>query len=383
LSDLPLSASERAGGRGLGAAAPKTSPPNPLSAAERGNLKGPSFHLPVTSPQMGSTRKERTVTQSIRRRGFTLIELLVVIAIIAILIGLLLPAVQKIREAANRAKCSNNLKQLGLAMHNYNDTNGHLPGNIRPLATGTIRVRWATFLLPYYEQDNVFRIYNQTVNWSDPLNIAAVSTRLKVLECPSTPRPDRKDSNPEDSTWNGYVATSDYSGIYAILPALVQTGQAQIASAGILSKMEDVRLTDVTDGLSNTIHLTESAGKPDLYRNGKFIGAAPTYKVNGGGWCRPGTDIPWLIGLQADGTFTTGTGPGFINVANGIQQTTYPNDPPGFGTDGTGQIYGFHPGGVNALFGDGSVRFIRQTIQSRTLAALITRDGGEVIANDF
>lgn len=323
------------------------------------------------------------MTQFIRRRGFTLIELLVVIAIIAILTGLLLPAVQKVREAANRAKCSNNLKQLGLAMHNYNDTYGNLPGNIRPAATGTIRVRWATFLLPYYEQDNVFKIYVQSVNWTDPANVNAVSTRLKVLECPSTPRADRKDSNPESSTWNGYVATGDYSGIYGIWPALVQSGQAQVAASGILSKTDSVHLTDVTDGLSNTIHLTESAGKPDLYRNGKLVGTAPTFKVNGGGWCRPASDIPWLVGLQSDGTFTTGTGSGFINAANGIQQSTYPNDPPGFGTDGTGQIYAFHSGGVNALFGDGSVRFVKQTIQSQVLAALITRDGGEVVPNDF
>src|SRR5256886_14218271 len=114
------------------------------------------------------TRTRSRVTNPKRLPGFTLIELLVVIAIMAILIGLLLPAVQKVREAANRMKCSNNLKHLGLAVHNYNDTNGHLPGNLRPAATGTIRVRWTTYLLPYYEQDNIYKIYNQNVNWSDP-----------------------------------------------------------------------------------------------------------------------------------------------------------------------------------------------------------------------
>src|SRR5687768_14451394 len=219
---------------------------------------------------MGPPRKERTVIQSIRRKGFTLIELLVVIAIIAILIGLLLPAVQKVREAANRAKCQNNLKQLGLALHNYNDTHGNLPGNVRPAATGTVRVRWATVLLPYYEQDNIFKIYNQNVNWSDPVNAAAISIRLKVLECPSTPRPDRKDAVPETSTstWNGYLATGDYSGVYGIDPALVQQGVAESGAPGILSKTDLVRLSDVTDGLSNTIHLTESAGKPELYQGG-------------------------------------------------------------------------------------------------------------------
>jgi prepilin-type N-terminal cleavage/methylation domain-containing protein/prepilin-type processing-associated H-X9-DG protein len=315
--------------------------------------------------------------QTNRRGGFTLIELLVVITIIAILIGLLLPAVQKVREAANRVKCQNNLKQLGLALHNYNDTYGNLPGNIRPVATGTVRVRWTAVLLPYYEQDNISKIYNQSINWSEPGNLAAVSLRLKVMECPSVPKADRKDSSPE-APWNPTVATGDYSGVYGIDPVLVQQGLVESGAPGILSKVDQVRLTDVTDGLSNTIHITESAGKPDFYQGGRVVGTPPTAYVQGGGWCRPASDIPYLIGLNQNGTAAGTQG---INSTNGFRVTSYPDAR--FGTDGTGQIYGFHSGGVNALLGDGSVRFINQTIRIGTLAALITRNGGEVVPNDF
>jgi prepilin-type N-terminal cleavage/methylation domain-containing protein/prepilin-type processing-associated H-X9-DG protein len=300
------------------------------------------------------------------RRGFTLIELLVVIAIIAILIGLLLPAVQKVREAANRMKCSNNLKQLGLAMHNFNDTNGHLPGNLRPSAAGTIRVRWTTYLLPFYEQDNIYRIYNQSVNWSDPSNAAAVQIPLKVMLCPSALSSNKFDASPDNDWSDNRYAVGDYSGIYWSW----YQSPTSFGLPGILSKTDEVRLTDVTDGLSNTIHLTESASKPDRYLNGKLVQAASgSNRINGGGWCRPASDIP-----APDQSSP-------INVTNGFTISGYPDAK--YNTDGSGQIYAFHTVGVNALFGDGSVRFVKKSIQFATLQALITRDGGEVVPNDF
>jgi prepilin-type N-terminal cleavage/methylation domain-containing protein/prepilin-type processing-associated H-X9-DG protein len=323
------------------------------------------------------------------RRAFTLIELLVVIAIIAILIGLLLPAVQKVREAAARMSCQNNLKQLGLGLHNYHDPNSGLPSNIRPDAVSTVRVRWLTYLLPYLEQDNLYRQVVLTQNWhlqgvgaAAPLQ-QVFNQRLKTVECPSSPNGAIIDGAP-DTSWTNIVANGDYSGFYGVSPeletlGLIPAGTGKIDN-GAISKTAKLNFSSFGDGLSNTLHLTESAGRPDIYRAGKlFKKANGTSRVNGGGWCRPASELNVLRGASADGA--TIPGPQAINATNGEELGSYPH--PFYNTDGTGQVYGFHSGGVNALFCDGSVRFIRQSVAIRTFAALVTRNGGETLADDF
>ena len=309
-----------------------------------------------------------------RRTAFTLIELLVVIAIIAILIGLLVPAVQKVRAAAARTQCQNNLKQIGLALHNYHDTNKAFPANIRPAAASTVRVRWLTYVLPYLEQDALYRRYDPNVNWHQPANLPVTSTPLSVVTCPATPLPQRLDGAP-DNNWVGIVAITDYAGIYGIDQRLVSLGVGTFGE-GMSSRTNRVLMADVTDGLSNTLHITESAGRPDLYRAGKLVAKNA---VNGGGWCRPASEY-WLSGASADGTLIPG--PVAVNATNGEDKgAVYPH--PYYGTDGTGQTYSFHAGGANTLFGDGSVRFVQQSIPISTYAAIVTRSGGEVVPSDF
>jgi prepilin-type N-terminal cleavage/methylation domain-containing protein/prepilin-type processing-associated H-X9-DG protein len=324
-----------------------------------------------------------TSSHASRRLGFTLIELLVVIAIIAILVGLLLPAVQKVREAAARMSCQNNLHQLGLAMHNFHGANEHLPGNLRNPAVNTVRIRWTTYLLPFFEQDNIYKGYNQNVNWSNPANVPFTSLPLKLMICPSTPNQDRQDADPGSnaSIFIPIVATGDYSGIYQVDPRLVALGIGVVPGDGILAKNQKIRFADITDGQSNTIHLTESAGKPWLYRAGLLVSSPPPFTngVMGGGWCRPASEIPSFSGSSADGTTFPGTCA--VNCTNGQQVMAYPD--PYYGTDGTGAVYGFHIGGVNALMADGSVRYIAQSISVQTFAALVSRNGGEVIGSDF
>jgi prepilin-type N-terminal cleavage/methylation domain-containing protein/prepilin-type processing-associated H-X9-DG protein len=324
------------------------------------------------------------------RQAFTLIELLVVIAIIGILLSLLLPAVQKVRDAANRTACANNLKQIGLAILNYNDTYKVMPGNHRLSAAATVRVRWFTKILPFLEEEQMWKNYDTTTNWDSATNLPITSTILPVALCPQAPNPNRQDFDEANGFSNPVVAVTDYAAPYG-LDALFLTANniTQPSPAGWLSKIETapVHLADIIDGTSQTILVLEDAGRPFVYQNGVVLNQNYFVdQVNGGGWCRPASDL-WVIGW-ADKAGTIPGGPYLFNNSNGIDcKATYPTNVPTsapLGTDGTGQPFSFHAGGMNTVFADGSVHFLNENISVTTFAALITIGGGEYFSStDF
>jgi prepilin-type processing-associated H-X9-DG protein/prepilin-type N-terminal cleavage/methylation domain-containing protein len=300
------------------------------------------------------------------RRAVTLIELLVVIGIIAVLIGLLLPAVQKVREAAARLKCQNNLKQFGLALHLFESDRGCFPPGAvsgpfpeAGVLTDALHGGWP-FLLPYLEQQALFRAYRWDVDFFDPANQPAVTTQLKVLQCPAA-QPNRVVDaiHPGGAFGNGgQGACTDYSPVAGVDPFLADLGLIDRVGnyQGALPQNGMIRLTDITDGTSNTLLVAEDAGRPQLWRGGRYV---PGRFSRGGPWASIANPVE-ITGASSDGAKVPG--PCAINCTNEQQP------------------YSFHPGGANFLFADGSVRFLHAGIDIRVLAALATRAGGEVVS---
>lgn len=313
-----------------------------------------------------------------QRTAFTLIELLVVIAIIAILIGLLLPAVQKVREAAARMQCQNQIKQIALAVHNYHDANGALP----PCHVSNVQLGWHVFILPYMEGDNQFRAMDTTTNG----NFSTVPnrnnphglTRIKNYLCPSSPIEKMLVVAPHN--WNNPdrvpgTATGEppftihYYGITGPrgdfpntnTPYPVTTGRhdnVPMATSGMFqpdrfgtAANSPIRLTSVTDGTSNTIMIAEQSW-------------TSTFGTRYRSWLRGG-----------DGGFFS---PGARNITNAINSGKIANRIAQYNDVPMGSE---HTGGANFSLGDGSVRFIRDSIDIVTYRALASRNGGEVLGD--
>lgn len=297
----------------------------------------------------------------VKRDAFTLIELLVSIAIIAVLIALLLPAVQQAREAARRTQCKNNLKQLGLAVHNYHDQFN----TIVPLRIGMDH-SWTSLLLPQLEQVNLYQHYDFDHPWDDPVNQDAVKTVLSFLHCPST----AVDSNRLADIGVGGLSASptDYGPTNVVHTSPHWLVPAGTPTRGVIIGHSPGTLSQILDGTSNTIMFIEDAGRPEHWVNGRR-GPDNTSngchnpdvkggKVVGSPWASRFNRVP-LQGFNKDGVSCFGLC--VMNCTN------------------NGEPYSFHSGGVQSAFADGHVRFISESIDAHLFSALITAHGGEVI----
>jgi prepilin-type N-terminal cleavage/methylation domain-containing protein/prepilin-type processing-associated H-X9-DG protein len=312
------------------------------------------------------------------RQAFTLIELLVVIAVIGILIGLLVPAVQRVRESANRAQCQNNLKQLAIGFYTYEVANQQYPlAYTNPAIGNNTWHSWAPFILPYIEQDVLARNYDFTTAWWLAPNRALVATQLTMMQCPSTPMQDRMQDNPQNPPPNKTGACGDYfppTGVHPDINLALPISEQIPATTDLRGVIcwytpnnTKNRVADVTDGTSNSFLLAECAGREDVWRGTVMtpvnFTSAPKVRACGGAWAT--TDNPYTIGQRIAWDPAFGPIPGPVQINNSNEWGHC--------------FYSFHPGGANFAFADGSVRFLGVGTSLWTLAALTTRAGGEVI----
>ena len=333
-----------------------------------------------------------------RQRGFTLIELLVVIAIIAILIALLLPAVQQAREAARRTHCRNNLKQIGLALHNYLDVHSTFPPSycVVPGVTTTVGGQWSAFarILPYLEQANLQNLINWNVNYASQVNVAI--TRVPAYLCPSDPN-DVVRVNPSTGVARDYPASYVMNfGTWKIYDPFTGSG-----GDGAFFPNSRMRAANFTDGMSNTLGASEAKAFTPYLRNtsadpGPVAPANPSFAagLTGDGCCIGASlqlntgHTEWADGLCQQSGFTTTFGPN-AKIPYTVGGREYNIDYVSWreGTTATRITFAalparsYHTGIVHALLMDGSVRSISENIDLRTWQSLGTRDGGEVIGD--
>ena len=310
-----------------------------------------------------------------RLAGFTLIELLVVIAIIAILIGLLVPAVQKVREAAARMQCQNNLKQIGLALHNFEGTYRGFPpcrvNNPPAPVRGKLQHTWAPYLFPYIEQTPLANQYNFDVNFDNATvttngtnNMLVIQTDIPLFLCPSAPSGRKQTGNTPN------LGVSDYSPATSVTLSTFVTvtlPPADNSLRGMLGQNVYRKVAYTSDGLSNTMAFGEDAGRPQTWELGVRVAADHPPQPAGkrasiGGWAQPNSVLN-ITGMMPGVAAPTNDFPGpcAVNCSNGED------------------IYSFHVGGANILMGDGSVRFLAAGVSLNTVALLLTPNDGQVL----